>query len=60
MRDEEFCLLHGRDHMKSDRGPISYCAMCDAGREKVFVPAQEPLSEPPGIKKLVLSIMPKR
>lgn len=27
--DEDFCLDHGYDHMRHDRGPIAYCAECD-------------------------------
>ena len=29
MSDEDFCLIHGRDDMRFDRGPISYCAECE-------------------------------
>lgn len=33
MTNEDFCLTHGRDFMKSDRGPIPYCARCDAPQD---------------------------
>jgi hypothetical protein len=29
MSDEDFCLEHGRDFMRSNRGPIPYCAKCE-------------------------------
>lgn len=31
--DQDFCLVHGYEHMKNDRGPIAYCAECDRERE---------------------------
>lgn len=27
--EDDFCVEHGRDFMKTDRGPIPYCAKCD-------------------------------
>ena len=27
--EEDFCLVHGRDDMRADNGPIAYCAKCD-------------------------------
>jgi hypothetical protein len=29
MSDEDFCVIHGRDDMRFDRGPIPYCAECE-------------------------------
>lgn len=29
MSDEDFCLEHGRDFMRCDKGPIAYCKKCD-------------------------------
>ena len=26
---DDFCLIHGRDHMATDRGPIPYCRKCE-------------------------------
>lgn len=26
---DDFCISHGRDHMRRDRGPISYCTACE-------------------------------
>lgn len=29
MTDEDFCLIHGREHMRGGHGPIPYCARCE-------------------------------
>jgi hypothetical protein len=29
VNDEDFCLEHGRDFMRCDKGPIPYCAKCE-------------------------------
>ena len=26
---DDFCITHGYAHMKSDKGPVPYCARCD-------------------------------
>jgi hypothetical protein len=27
--EEEFCIIHGYAHMRTDKGPIAYCQACD-------------------------------
>ncbi len=27
--EADFCLIHGYEFMKTDRGPIAYCSECD-------------------------------
>lgn len=29
MSDDDFCLIHGRNFMRSYPGPIAYCARCE-------------------------------
>ncbi len=31
---DDFCLIHGYEHMRTDRGPIPYCAQCDKERQE--------------------------
>lgn len=35
MNDEDFCLIHGRDKMACDKGPIPYCRICDLSPEQI-------------------------
>jgi hypothetical protein len=34
--DRDFCLIHGADHMRTDRGPIAYCAQCDSRKSAPY------------------------
>lgn len=27
--ESEFCVVHGYEHMRCDRGPIAYCTECE-------------------------------
>ena len=42
MSDEDFCIEHGRDFMRFDRGPIPYCAKCEEPNHMTTTDAEPP------------------